>query len=80
MASQWELSARVALCRQLAKREPRNGIFWMAEAENWRRLSKEKFRGEQREGGVAGLALNVSAPLRRPYVPSSLITTVSASS
>jgi hypothetical protein len=26
---------------QLAKREPANRVFWMAEAENWSRLSNE---------------------------------------
>ncbi len=46
MASQLELSARAALCRQLAKREPTNRVLWMAEAENWSRLSNEKLRGE----------------------------------
>jgi len=46
MASQLELSARAALCRELAKREPVNGVLWMAEAENWARLSNEKLRGE----------------------------------
>ena len=77
MANQRELCARVALCRQLAKREPRNRVFWMAEAEDWRRLSKETL---QREGGGAGLALKASAPPRRRYFPSSLITTAKASS
>ena len=48
MISQAEFSSRAALCRQLAKREPANGVFWIAEAENWSRLSKEKFRGEPR--------------------------------
>jgi hypothetical protein len=46
MPSQLELSARAALCRQLAKREPTNRILWMAEAENWSRLSKKELRGE----------------------------------
>jgi hypothetical protein len=46
MASQLELSARAALCKQLAKREPENRVLWMAEAENWSRLSNEKLRGE----------------------------------
>ena len=46
MASQLELSARAALCRQLAEREPTNRVLWMAEAENWSRLSNGKPRGE----------------------------------
>jgi hypothetical protein len=52
MASQLELSARAALCRQLAEREPTNRVFWMAEAENWSRLSNEKFRGEPEQKSV----------------------------
>jgi hypothetical protein len=31
---------------KLAKREPANRILWMAEAENWSRLSKQRLRGE----------------------------------
>jgi hypothetical protein len=46
MASQLELNARAALCRELAKREPTNRVLWTAEAENWSRLSNEKLRGE----------------------------------
>jgi len=41
MISQLELRSRAALCMQLAKREPANRVFWMAEAENWSRLSNE---------------------------------------
>jgi hypothetical protein len=46
MTSQVEFSSRAALCRQLATREPANGVLWMAEAANWSRLSKEKLRGD----------------------------------
>ena len=46
MMGQSELNSRAALCRKLAQREPANQTFWMAEAENWSRLSKEKFHGE----------------------------------
>jgi len=53
MASQLELSARAALCRQLAKREPINRVLWTAEAENWSRLSDEKLRGEIEQNSVA---------------------------
>jgi hypothetical protein len=52
MASQLEFSARAALCRQLAKREPTNRVLWMAEAENWSRLSNEKLRGEAEQEPV----------------------------
>jgi len=53
MISQAEFSSRAALCRQLAKREPANGVFWIAEAENWSRLSNESFRGEPEQKSVA---------------------------
>jgi hypothetical protein len=46
MADQSELNSRAALCRTLAQREPANRTFWMAEAENWSRLSKEKRDGD----------------------------------
>jgi hypothetical protein len=52
MASQLELGARAALCRQLAKREPANRVLWMAEAENWSRLSNEKLRSEPEQNSV----------------------------
>jgi hypothetical protein len=45
MMGQSELNSRAALCRKLAQREPANQIFWMAEAENWSRLSKERPHG-----------------------------------
>ena len=41
MTSHLELSSRAALCRQLARREPDSKIYWLAEAENWLRLSRE---------------------------------------
>jgi hypothetical protein len=41
MISNIELSSRAALCRQLARREPESKIYWLAEAENWSRLSRE---------------------------------------
>jgi hypothetical protein len=43
---QSELDSRAALCRELAQHEPANQTLWMAEAENWSRLSKEKPPGE----------------------------------
>jgi hypothetical protein len=46
MTEQSELNSRAALCRRLAQREPANRTFWMAEAENWSRLSREKPRAE----------------------------------
>ena len=41
MTSWFEFSSRAALCRQLARQEPFNRALWMAEAENWSRLSKK---------------------------------------
>jgi hypothetical protein len=52
MTSQLELTSRAALCRQLAKREPANGVLWMAEAENWLRLSLRDGARTQISSGV----------------------------
>ena len=46
MTDQSEFNSRAELCRKLAQREPANRTFWMAEAENWSRLSKETLQGE----------------------------------
>jgi hypothetical protein len=46
MTDQSELNSRAALCRKLAQREPANRTFWMAEAENWSRLSEQQLHGE----------------------------------
>jgi hypothetical protein len=46
MISRSEISSRIQLCKELARREPANQALWMAEAGNWSRLSKEKLRGE----------------------------------
>lgn len=54
MAGQWEFDLRATLCRQFAQREPENRALWMAEAENWSRLSKEGSAGEEKiSSGVA---------------------------
>lgn len=47
MTDQSELNSRAALCRKLAQLEPANRTFWMAEAENWSRLSKQQLHGEE---------------------------------
>lgn len=39
MTGSLEFSARAALCRQLARREPNSEILWLAEAERWSRLT-----------------------------------------
>ena len=51
MTTRLELNLRAALCRQLAQREPANRSLWMAEAEHWLRLSKEKLQGD---GAIRG--------------------------
>ncbi len=51
MTNQLELNLRAALCRQLAKREPANRSLWLAEAENWVRLSDEKL--QRRTDGIS---------------------------
>ena len=40
MTSLLEFSARAALCRQLARREPDSKNLWLAEAERWSRLTR----------------------------------------
>ena len=50
MINQTELNSRAALCRQLARREPNSKIYWLAEAENWLRLSRRLTQLE-RTGG-----------------------------
>jgi hypothetical protein len=37
-----ELSAKAALCRQLAVREPANSAIWLAEAERWSHLADDE--------------------------------------
>ena len=49
MTEHSEFNSRAALCRQLALREPANRTFWMAEAESWSRLAKER---RHRGGGA----------------------------
>ena len=47
MTSHQELWSRAALCRQLATREPKSKTYWLAEAENWLRLSREPIHLER---------------------------------
>jgi hypothetical protein len=58
MIDQLEFDLRATLCRQLANREPANRIFWMAEADSWSRLSKERSRGAADEKVNSGIAPN----------------------
>ena len=55
MSYQSEFDLRAALCRKLAKREPENRAYWMAEAETWSRLSKEGSRGAAEERMSSGI-------------------------
>ena len=41
MTNRLELSARAALCRRLARREPDSKGLWLAEAERWSHLTPE---------------------------------------
>ena len=61
MLTQLECSARAALCMTLATREPANSNLWMAEAEHWSRLSKEKPRDEALAELKAGYRLMAMA-------------------
>ena len=47
MTGHLELNSRAALCRQLARREPNSKVYWLAEAENWLRLSREPIHLER---------------------------------
>jgi hypothetical protein len=55
MIDQLEFDLRALLCRQLAQREPANRIFWLAEAENWSRLSKARSRSAAEENIGTGI-------------------------
>jgi len=65
MISQVELKSRAALCRQLAEREPANGVLWMAEAASWSRLSKKDSRGEPRMPAGSEISESSRARLER---------------
>ncbi|WP_247359657.1 MULTISPECIES: hypothetical protein [unclassified Bradyrhizobium] len=53
MMSQFELSSRAALCRQLASQDPANQTVWMAEARSWSRLAAEMLPEEHLlKGGI----------------------------
>ena len=59
MTGQLEFDLRAALCRELARREPANRTLWMAEAENWSRLSKERSRGAVEEKISSGITMSL---------------------
>ena len=62
MTDQSELNSRAALCRKLAQREPANRTLWMAEAESWLRLSKEKPHGEDSAEIDSGILTRLRVP------------------
>jgi hypothetical protein len=68
MSTQLECSALAALCMKLAKREPANRILWMAEAENWSRLSKQRLRGE------AGVEIEAGHRVKAMAKPNQMLT------
>ena len=65
VTDQSELNSRAALCRKLAQREPANRTLWMAEAENWSRLSKEKPRREDSVEIDSGILVRLRAQSTR---------------
>jgi hypothetical protein len=65
MIDQSEFNSRAALCRRLARREPANRTLWMAEAEHWSRLSKEKPHGEEDEIINSGILARLRAQSAR---------------
>ena len=68
MIDQLEFNLRATLCRQLAKREPANRILWMAEAENWSRLSKERSHGGAEEKVSSGVTASLREQSARVFL------------
>jgi hypothetical protein len=67
MASSLELSSRALLCRRLAEQEPANRVFWIAEAENWSRLSESE--ASQRKNLFKCLGVFSSPVRKKPTMP-----------
>ena len=57
-----EFRAQAKLCRQLAMREPKNRIYWLAEAERWSRLAQDEISSHYQECNVIQ-AVGGSAPV-----------------
>jgi hypothetical protein len=57
-----EFRAQVRLCRQLAIREPKNRIYWLAEAERWSRLTQAEISAHYEECNVIQLRDAASHP------------------
>lgn len=67
MTGPLEFNLRATLCRQLAQREPANRILWMAEAENWSRLSKERNPGAAEEKIASGITASLREQSARVF-------------
>jgi hypothetical protein len=52
MKNVMEFRAQARLCRQLAIREPKHGIYWLAEAERWSRLAQDAISAHYEECNV----------------------------
>ena len=57
-----EFRAEAKLCRQLAIREPKNRIYWLAEAERWSRLTQDEISAHCEECNVIQLGDAASRP------------------
>ncbi len=62
MKNGMEFRAQARLCRQLAIREPKNGIYWLAEAERWSRLAQDEISYHYEECNVIQLRDAASRP------------------
>jgi hypothetical protein len=62
MKNVMEFRAQARLCRQLAIREPKNGIYWLAEAERWSRLAQDEISAHYEECNVIQLRDAASRP------------------
>ena len=57
-----EFRAQARLCRQLAIYEPKNRIYWLAEAERWSRLAQDEISAHYEECNVSQLRDAASRP------------------
>ena len=57
-----EFRAQARLCRQLAIREPKNRIYWLAEAERWSSLTQDEISAHYEECNVIRLRDAASRP------------------
>ena len=57
-----EFRAQARLCRQLAICEPKNRIYWLAEAERWSRLTQDEISSRYEECNVIQLRDAASRP------------------